>query len=175
MEFVYQTGPCNALVSSLRRNMYSGVSPDEILNSIVDGTRAYAVFNSKEKIKEILLRIQKADEGISIIVSGLIDRIRKITEEMGLDPHTINISLGILGNTAILPPADIRQLTTMCGHGMVSPNLVRDVIRKIKTHKTNPWQGSLTLASPCICGIVNPHRSAQLLKDTAPLYTVKRL
>lgn len=60
------------------------------------------------------------DEGISIIVSGLIDRVGEITREMGLDPHNINVSLGIIGKTDRLPPADIRQYTTMCGHGMVA-------------------------------------------------------
>jgi hypothetical protein len=174
MEFVYQTGPSNTLVSSLRRNLYSGVSPDEILNSIQDGTRAYAVFNSKEKIKETLHRILIEDEGISIIVSGLIDRIREFTTEMGLDPHTVNLSLGIFGNTDLLPPPDIRQYTSMCGHGMVSPALVRDIIRKVKTKKINAWEGSLVLTTPCSCGIVNPHRAEALFNDSAPLYTVNR-
>jgi len=174
MEFVYQTGPSNTLVSSLRRNLYSGVQPDEILNSLRDGDRAYAVFNSKQKIREVLFRILEADEGISIIVSGLIDQVREITHEMGLDPHTINVSLGVSGNTGRLPPADLRQYTTMCGHGMVSPNLVRDVIRKVKTGKISAWDGSLTLVAPCICGIVNPHRSEEMLKQTLPLYTTSR-
>ncbi len=174
MEFVYQTGPCNTLVSTLRRNLYSGVTPDEILDNIQDGSRAYAVFNNKAKIKEILLRIQEANEGISIIVSGLIERIRDFTTEMGMDPHTINLSLGILGETDRLPPPDIRQYTTMCGHGMVSPNLVRDLIRRVKKRKLSPWKASVLLASPCICGIVNPHRSETLLQKTTPLYTVNR-
>ena len=174
MEFAYQTGPSNALASSLRRNLYSGVRPDEILDSLKDGDRAYAVFNSKKKIREVLLRIQEADEGISIIVSGLIDRVKDITEEMGIDPHTINVSLGILGNTELLPAPELRQYTTMCGHGMISPNLVRDVIRKVKTGKITAWEGSLTLVNPCICGIVNPHRSEELLKETIPLYATSR-
>ncbi len=174
MEFVYRTGPSNTLVSSLRRHLYSGVRPDEILDSLKDGARAYAVFNSKKKIREVLRCIREADEGISIIVSGLIDQVRDISEEIGLDPHTINISLGILGNTDRLPPPELRQYTTMCGHGMVSPNLVRDVIRKVKTGKISAWDGSLTLVAPCICGIVNPHRSEEMLKETLPLYTTSR-
>jgi len=174
MEFSYQAGPSNTLASSLRRNMYSGVRPEDILNSIRDGDRAYAVFNSRSKIREVLFKIREADAGISIIVSGLIHRVREMTEEMGIDPHTINISLGILGRTDRLPPADIRPYTTMCGHGMVSPNLVRDVIRKVKTRKVTPWEGSVALAAPCICGIVNPHRAERLLHEVTPIYTVTR-
>ena len=126
------------------------------------------------RIREVLRCIREADEGISIIVSGLIDQVRDIGEEIGLDPHTINISLGILGNTDRLPPAELRQYTTMCGHGMVSPNLVRDVLRKVKTGKISAWDGSLALVAPCICGIVNPHRSEEMLKETLPLYTTSR-
>jgi hypothetical protein len=108
------------------------------------------------------------------VISGLIDRVREIADEVGVDPHTINVSLGIHGNTKVLPPADIRQITTMCGHGMVSPLLVRDVIRRVKTHKIDNREGSLTLAKPRSCGIYNPIRSETLLEKMIPVYTVDR-
>jgi len=174
VEIVYQVGPVNMIATTLRRNMYSGVRPEEVLDSIKEGIRVFSVFNRREKIKEVLKRFKAADEGISIVVSGLIDRVRDIALEIGLDPHTINISLGVHGGTDRLPPADIRQFTTMCGHGMVSPILVRDVIRRINSGKISPWEGSLILAKPCACGIYNPHRSAELLGSLAPLYTVER-
>ncbi len=174
MELMYLQGPSNMIVSSLRRNLYSGVSSEEVLESIKDGDRVFSVFNSREKLKEALVRIKEADEGLSIVVSGLIDKVKEIADEIELNPHTINLSLGIHGCTDRLPPPDIRQFTTMCGHGMVSPNLVCDVIRKLKTGKLNSWEGSLILAAPCSCGIYNPHRSEELLNELTPLYTVNR-
>lgn len=174
MEFVYQMGPSNIISSALRKNLYSGVSPDEIMGRIKDGDRVFCVFNSIEKIKKTLIGIKEADEGISIVVTGLIDRVREIVREIGINPHTINLSLGVHGETDRLPPPDIRQITTMCGHGMVSPNLVRDVIRKVKTNKIQAWNGSLVMAAPCTCGIYNPHRSEELINEMAPLYTVDR-
>lgn len=155
--------------------MYSGVPQEEILGSIKDGAKIYCVFTEKEKIRKTLARIMEMDEGLSIMVSGVIDRVREVAGELGLKPHTINLSLGIHGRTDRLPPADIRQFTTMCGHGMVSPRLVRDVIRRIKTGKLHFWKGSLILAGPCTCGIYNPERSREMLKDLVPLYTVNRL
>ncbi len=133
------------------------------------------MFTEKEKIRKTLARIMEMNEGISIMVSGVIDRVRELAAELGLKPHTMNLSLGIHGRTDRLPPADIRQFTTMCGHGMVSPRLVRDVIRRIKTGKLDLWEGSVVLAGPCTCGIVNPYRSAEMLKDLTPVYTVTRL
>lgn len=174
VELLYLTGPDNIIVTTLRRNLYSGVKPEEVLGSIRDGTRVYCVFNSREKIKEALIRIKEADEGISIVVSGIVDRVRELSDEIGLNPHMVNLSLGIHGNTDRLPPADIRQFTTMCGHGVVSPSLVRDVIRKLKRGKVSVWEGSLILAKPCACGIYNPHRSEELLNEMTPLYTVAR-
>ena len=174
VEIVYQVGPVNMIATTLRRNMYSGVRPEEVLDSIKEGIRVFTVFNSRAKIKKILKRFKAADEGISIVVSGLIDRLREIALEIGLDPHTINLSLGVHGGTDRLPPPDIRQFTTMCGHGMVSPGLVRDVIRRVNSGKIGPWDGSLVLAKPCACGIYNPHRSTELLESLTPLYTVAR-
>ena len=173
-ELGYQSRPANMLESKIRRNMYS-VTPQEIIDSItIDGTRIYFVFGSEEKVKEVLRKFKEADEGISIVVSGLTDRIRDIVAETGITPHTINLSLGIHGRTDRLPSADIREFTTMCGHGVVSPNRVRDIIRRVKTGKVTEWDGSLILAEPCVCGFYNPHRSAELLKEKAPLYTVDR-
>jgi hypothetical protein len=174
VEILYQVGPANMIATTLRRNLYSGVRPEEVLDSIQEGCRVFSVFNTRAKVKELFQRFKAADQGISIVVSGLVDRVREIAAEVGLDPHTINLSLGVQGNTQRLPPADIRQFTTMCGHGMVSPHLVRDVIRKVKTRKVDTWEGSLALAKPCSCGIYNPFRSQELLDGLAPLYVVDR-
>ncbi len=174
VEIVYQVGPANMIATTLRKNMYSDVQPDEVLDSIEEGCRVFTVFNSREKLKELLSAFKDADEGISIVVSGLIDRVREVAAEVGLNPHTINLSLGIHGATEHLPPAQIRQFTTMCGHAMIAPKLVEDIIRQVKTGKIDTWHGSLALAKPCACGIYNPYRSQELLDDLSPLYTVSR-
>ena len=174
VEIVYEVGPANMIATTLRENMYSGVEPEEVLDSIQEGCRVFTVFNSREKLKALLTAFKHADEGISIVVSGLIDRVREVAAEVGLAPHTINLSLGIHGGTKRLPPAEIRQFTTMCGHAMIAPHLVEDVIRRLKTGKLDAWNGSITLAKPCACGIYNPYRSMEMLENLAPLYTVSR-
>ncbi len=196
-ELVSQSNPVNLIVKTRRQNKDGGTKPDEVQkNTAVEGTSAYCVFNreknlsleiiqfdgtrvycafdSREAFKEALIRIKEADEGISIVVSGIIDRVREIAADIGIDPHMVNLSLGIHGRTDRLPPADIREFTTMCGHGLVSPQLVRETIRRVKTGKIDVKQGSETLSAPCICGIHNPSRSAELLREKAPLYTVDR-
>jgi len=72
VEIVYQVGPANMIATTLRRNLYSGVRPEEVLDSIREGIRVFTVFNSRDKLKDLLRRFKEADEGISIVVSGLI-------------------------------------------------------------------------------------------------------
>ena len=148
-EMLFRQGPANLLVTTLRQNMYLAVSQAEILNSIKDGAKIFCVLENREKIKDTLAKIKEMDEGISIVISGVIDRVREISAELGIDPHTVNLSLGTHGRTDRLPPPDIRQFTTMCGHGMVSPNLIRDLIRRVKTGKLDLWGASLLAAAPC--------------------------
>jgi hypothetical protein len=174
MELLFPAGPSNMSVTTLRKNLYSGVRPAEFLDSIKDGARVFSVFSDRVKVKEVLHCLKEAGEGISIVVSGLVDRVREMSADLGLNPHTVNLSLGIHGGTDRLPSADIRQFTTMCGHGLVSPKLVRDVLRKLKRGKVSAWEGSLIVAKPCACGIYNPHRSEEMLQDLSAVYTVTR-
>jgi len=174
LEILYRTGPANVICSDLRRNPYDGVLPEEVLAALTERARVFSVFDDREKIKTLLKQYKDADQGISIVVSGLIDEIREITAEIGIEPHTINLSLGIHGNVNRLPGSDVRECTSMCGHGMVSPLLVNDVIRRVKTGKIGTWDGSLVLAGPCACGIYNPFRSQALLEEMVPIYTVAR-
>lgn len=192
-ELLHRSSPVNIMAKTRRRKITGGPGEKESVvegtffyivyngqdqadpNAIqFDGTRVYSIFDSPEKLKAALARIKEADEGISIVISGRIDRVREITAELGINPHMVNLSLGIHGRSDRLPPGDIREYTTMCGHGLLSPHLVRDVIRRIKTGKVEEKEGCRILAEPCICGIVNPSRCAQLLRKGAPLYTVDR-
>jgi hypothetical protein len=137
MELLFLAGPSNMSVTTLRRNLYSGVPQAEFLASIKDGARVFSVFSDRVKVVEALRRLKEADEGISIVVSGLVDRAREMSAEVGLKPHTVNLSLGIHGGTDTLPPPDIRQFTTMCGHGLVSPKACSRRTSQIETGKAN--------------------------------------
>jgi len=176
-EIYYANAPSNCSSTSLRENLYSEVTPEAMLEAIkqdVDSARAYATFDDREKVKNLLIQMKEADLGISIMVSGMIDKVREIAAEAGLDPHTINLSLGIHGRTDKLPPADIRQFTTMCGHAVVSPLLVRQAIRRVKTGKQTAWEASVEMAKPCACAIFNVHRAQEQLENLAPVYAVSR-
>jgi len=95
----------------------------------------------------------------------------EISAELDIEPHMVNLSLGIHGRTDRLPPADIREFSTMCGHGVVSPHLVKDMIRRVKTGKVSEWDGACSRGTLHLRDL-QPCRSAELLREKAPLYTV---
>jgi hypothetical protein len=74
------------------------------------------------------------------------------------------LSLGVHGKKELLPMDEVQQITTMCGHGMVSSKLTKAVIDRVKAGKMTPEKGALLLAQPCPCGIFNTDRCEAILE-----------
>jgi hypothetical protein len=121
------------------------------------------VFKDREELKACLQEIKDRDFGISIIISGVYQEVAEICKETGLSPHTVGLSLGIYGKTEKLPDEEILDITTMCGHHMVSHHLVNKMIREIKNRKKTLEEAATELSRQCICGAFNPHRAEKLL------------
>ena len=86
--------------------------------------------------------------------------------QAGLTPHTIVQSLGVMGRTDLLPEDEnVTKLATMCGHGMISFNLILDLAEKVRAGKLTPEAAAEKMAKPCICGVFNPKRAAEILRE----------
>ncbi len=125
------------------------------------------VYSDRDKFRDCLAELKEKDYGISITVSGLIDRVFETCEEVGLQPHTISYSLGVWGKKDKLPRAELLEITSMCGHAMTSANLVNRAIEDIKAGKTTPQAAAKAIAKPCACGCFNTDRAAELLQKAA--------
>ncbi len=66
---------------------------------------------------------------MSITITGDRDRIFSILDDVGLEPNAIHLSLGIFGKKEFLPSRQIMEICTMCGHGMVSANKVKEILK----------------------------------------------
>jgi hypothetical protein len=97
----------------------------------------------------------------------VIDEVIPLAQEVGMKPHTINLSLGIIGKTELLPEEGILELTTMCGHALISAALVRKGIREVACGEKTPREASNMVGKPCVCGIYNLDRSDRLLSRRA--------
>ncbi len=84
---------------------------------------------------------------------------------MGLSPHTVQYSLGTFGRTDRLPPEDTLEVTTMCGHHLVSPNLVKKMLLDLSRNRISLEEAAQTLAKQCQCGVFNPTKAMRLLEE----------
>jgi hypothetical protein len=162
-------GPVN--MGDIKTGNMQKVDPEEIISKVQDTSIVHAVFDNPAAVAKILSRLSERDLGVSVIVSGLFDEVEKCVCAAGLRPHTVEHSLGIKGQVTRLAPAGMLQVTTMCGHGMVSANLVSKGILDIKRGRVTPAQAAKIIAKPCECGVFNPARAAVLLKELAAVTT----
>lgn len=90
---------------------------------------------------------------MSVTVEGPTGDILEMAEELGSEPHSVNLSLDIWGKE--LPAEEILEFVTMCGHGLISQYLVK-IIEEVKAGKKTPQKAAVELEFPCVCRIYNP-------------------
>jgi hypothetical protein len=78
--------------------------------------------------------------------------------------HSVEYSLGFHGDLTLLPDRHVLELSSMCGHGMVSHNLAKKMIDWVREGRRDPSQASEYLARFCTCGIYNPTRAVRILE-----------
>jgi hypothetical protein len=164
LDIVMDVGPSNIGFYG-HGSLLSNISIDEVKSKFHDNSRVRCCFDKKEKLKEVLKRVKNEDLGLSITVSGLISELKEISNELGLKPHTINVSCGVFGKVDRLPPKEVMEISTMCGHGMISYGLIRSVIKKLLEGKLNFNEAVRQLGQPCTCGIFNPSRAHEILTN----------
>ncbi|HSR12206.1 MAG TPA: hypothetical protein VLS90_12250, partial [Thermodesulfobacteriota bacterium] len=138
------------------------MDPAEIMEKLTVGCQT--VFKDKESLIACMKELKEKDPGISIVVSGIFEDVFECCNKAGLKPPLIEFALGIHGNTKRLPPPEILDFVTMCGHGLVSGRLVKRMVEDIKKGKITVEKASIELAKPCLCGIFNPDRAGKLLR-----------
>jgi hypothetical protein len=128
-------------------------------------SRVRGVFTSKDDVVEFLKQMNEAEIGLSLVISGLTDDVLEACSSADLKPHSINLSLGVWGKKELLPREEILEITTMCGHHMIAPSIVDSLAEKASKGQTAPEEAARRLAKLCPCGIFNPVRAADLIKQ----------
>lgn len=150
-------------------NIYDGCSIEDISENLKKARIPVlrCCINGKEKVKNILRKVKQRNFGLSVAVTGVFDEVVDIAHEEGLKPHSVHLSLGVWGKRDKLPPSEIRAITTMCGHGMLSPFLVKKEIEMVQNGKKTIEEAAKTITRPCTCGVVNYERVKELLSQYA--------
>ena len=130
-----------------------------------DQSVAHYVFSDAEAVAKILKELKEADLGLSVIVSGVFEKVGELCRQAGLPMHTVEYSGGVMGRTERLPKGPVLSITTMCGHGLVSANLVKKMATQVKKGKKSLPEAAAELAKPCMCGVFNAQRAERLLME----------
>jgi len=138
---------------------------EKIKTQIHDKSRLRCCFSDPDKVYRFLKILKKENLGISVVVSGCQDKVETILRKISIQPHTINISAGFYGRTDKLPPKENLSLLTMCGHGLISNNLIKDRVEKLKAGSLSVEEAVHDISRPCTCGIFNPKRAEGLLRQ----------
>ncbi len=131
---------------------------------LADEGIGHAVYTNKDAVVGVLKELKEADLGISIVVSGIFDEVFEACREAGIEPHTVNMSLGTWGRTDLLPEPAIMELCTMCGHAMVSPRLVEAMVERVRRGAKTPEEAAVELGKQCTCNIYNTVRAAEIIR-----------
>jgi hypothetical protein len=111
-----------------------------------------AVFDARDKAESCLRDVIAADLGAAC----------------GIKRHSVEYSLGFADPHDHLPSGQVLQLSTMCGHGMVSSALAAKMLDLVREGRRSPHEAAVTLARFCPCGAFNPIRAKRLLAEGRP-------
>ena len=140
---------------------------EAFLRGIEGHTVLAAVFHAREDMEAFVRDLKAADLGISINISAPMDAAAACCRAAGLTRHSVEYSLGFQGRLDRLPDHTVLEISTMCGHGMVSGNLVKKLIDWVKEGRRTPEQAAAYLTRFCSCGVFNPARAARMLEQAA--------
>ena len=150
--------------SGMDSGIYKLTAKDEIPEAEDIDYICHAVFTNRDDLEAVLGEVKSADLGISIVISGLFEGVSEICGKVGLEPHTVNMSLGTWGKTELIPQSPTLELCTMCGHAMISPRLAEKMIDMVRKSVKTPEAAAVELGKQCTCNVFNTIRAAEIIR-----------
>ncbi len=161
-EIIEKHGPVN--FGDVKTGPITKVSKEAMEENFKENSYIHFVFTDRERVGRVLKELREADTGLSVVVSGIVGEIDQLCYQAGLKMHTVEFSGGIYGRTERLPGGPVLEVTTMCGHGLISANLVKSLVDQVTKGKKTARDASIELARQCQCGVFNPQRAQKLLE-----------
>ncbi|HXG50386.1 MAG TPA: hypothetical protein VNN77_03150 [candidate division Zixibacteria bacterium] len=143
----------------------TGADAEAVIAGIEGHTTVAAVFDRYENMRAFVAELRDADLGISVNISAPMDEANRCCREAGMTRHSVEYSLGFCGRVDKLPDSLVLELTTMCGHGMISAALARKMIDWVKENRRGAAEAARVMARFCSCGVFNPSRAEAILES----------
>jgi len=157
--------PSKDLGPSVHWKRELSVDHDGVVAGVHRTATAAAVFDSAQKAEACLRELIEANLGLSVNVSTSVEGARELATKCGIKRHSVEYSLGFSDPQDRLPDRRVLELSTMCGHGMVSSNLAKKMLDMVREGRRSPEQAAVTMARFCLCGVYNPARAKRLLEE----------
>jgi len=158
--------PVNIGSSKLGTVLQDDVDFQDLVTNLKDGSTSAAVFTDLDTLQKVLGELIEADLGISINVSGLLDGVQECCHGNGIERHSVEHSLGFWGSGDRLPEREVLEINTLCGHGMVSFNLIHKMMEYVKMRRLTPKEAAEIMGRCCECAVFNTTRAEHLLEKT---------
>ena len=82
---------------------FTGHTDEEILDHMGDKAYIGAAYTDRSRLRDVLAKFKTADLGMSVVVTGNYESVFQVLKDVGLKPHTVNMSLGFFGNKKKVP------------------------------------------------------------------------
>jgi hypothetical protein len=164
MRICLRHDPVNIGSSRQGNILQDDVEIHELIANLGDGAGAGAVFTDLDTLQRVISELIEADLGVSINVSGLLDGVQQCCRGNGTERHSVEQSLGFWGSRDRLPEREILAFNTLCGHGLVSFNLIRKMIEHVKMRRLTPREAAKIMGKCCECAVFNTVRAEHLLE-----------
>ena len=138
--------------------------PEQVIAGIEGHTTVAAVFDNYEAMERFVEELKAVDLGVSINISAPMDEAYRCCKAAGITRHSVEYSLGFRGRVDKLPDATTLELSTMCGHGMVSANFANKMLEWVRENRRTPEEAARYMARFCICGVFNLTRAEHIIK-----------
>jgi hypothetical protein len=139
--------------------------PEAVVAGIDGPSTVAAVFDRYENMKAFVDALVEEDIGVSINIAAPMDAAHRCCKDTGIARHSVEYSLGFQGRLDKLPEARTLELSTMCGHGMVSASFARKMLDWVKENRRTPAEAAAYMARFCSCGVFNVKRAERLLDE----------
>jgi hypothetical protein len=115
------------------------VSREQMLDEMSeDDGHVLVVFDNMPAAESFLKELKEMDLGLSINVSCPVDDMYEMAPRTGIAPHSINYALGFRGDRYRLPERNVLELTTLCGHGLISNNFAAKMLSMVREKRVTP-------------------------------------
>jgi hypothetical protein len=138
---------------------------EQVIAGIDGPTTVAAVFDNYQAMKEFVEELKAADLGVSINISAPMDDAQRCCRECGISRHSVEYSVGFRGRLEKLPDATTLELSTMCGHGMISAHFAKKMAEWVKENRRTPAEAARYMARFCICGVFNISRAERIIEE----------